>query len=935
MSTSSKSPSESLRRASEELLECLHTGQQASLSDFQERHPELGENLAKLFQNTIRIRDSAESLELSPVSFRRRIGDYRIVRELGRGGMGVVYEAEQESLARRVALKIVPPSVTYDSPSLERFRREARAAARLHHTNIVPVHEVGQDGDICFYAMQYIQGQSLEQWIEQRTKLSEGEERETASDYRGVARWAHQVATALAYAHERGIVHRDIKPSNLLLDPSGIVWITDFGLAKSIGDDHTQAGELMGTVRYMAPERFAGQGDHRADIYSLGVTLYELLLLRPAYSASDHVQAMDEVRRTDPPAPRKIDPHLPRDLEVIVLKAIDKDPSRRYQSAAELAEDLRRFLADEPILARPVSSMQRLVRAARRNPKLARMIYLVIGLGLTLIIGAIASAISFHRLAEQQRLQAEIARLAEKDAKAAHLLADGQTQTAQEISTFLLGLLDEADPLGLSGVGFGKRKLGDQRRTPLEMLDQCADKLKTALRDRPLVRAALLDKVGAVYVSFGQLQKAKTHLDEALAIRRETLPANHVDLAETWHHVGYLNHAQLRFEQAENAYRNALKARQEVLGEEHALTAQTMIHLGFLYALDSEFKDGESLLRRALEIQARNHGKKSREYGMALVALGQWYLRRNEIPKVLPLVADGQALLNELGDEKKLGTAINDFIQGQLARHLKLPKVAASRYLSALAIGEPWLGETHFFAVMARNELGLLYLQDLNDDAKAEEQFRIVLARLKGIGAEYEHSAGGVAMQLGRALRNQNRFDEAEPVLQQAAQIMREHGGDLGRCLHILGEVQFRNNKPKEAETSLEEAVAARKRRSGENKYWYGRALDYYVVILLHQQKTEKAREALWRNLPDLDQNTAADPEFYFWHACRRARLYTLLPNETQRLREELLGEAIQSLELAIQVGFKDAKAMNAYTPPVLRSHPAFGPLLARIETSK
>jgi serine/threonine protein kinase len=189
--------------------------------------------------------------------------------------------------------------------------------------------------------------------------------------FRSVARIGHQVAEALAYAHDRGVVHRDIKPSNLLLDAAGVVWVTDFGLAKTDEEGLTRTGDILGTIRYMAPERFRGACDARADIYALGLTLYELALLRPAFESPDRLKLIEQVRHQEPTRPRSIDPRIPRDLETIVLKAIDKDPQRRYSTAAALGEDLQRFVEDRPIRARRVSAAERLLRWGRRNKLVA------------------------------------------------------------------------------------------------------------------------------------------------------------------------------------------------------------------------------------------------------------------------------------------------------------------------------------------------------------------------------------------------------------------------------------------------------------------------------------------------------------------------------------------------------------------------------------
>jgi hypothetical protein len=238
--------------------------------------------------------------------------------------------------------------------------------------------------------------------------------------FRGAARIGRQAADALAYAHARGVIHRDIKPSNLLLDTEGMIWITDFGLAKVEEDGLTQTGDLLGTLRYMAPERFRGQGDARADIYALGLTLYELMLLRPAFAAADRLHLVDQVKNVEPHRPRTVDPRIPRDLETIVLKAIDKDPRRRYQAAAELGEDLRRFLDGEPIGARPVGRLERAWKWAMRRK-------LVAGLGITLLLAGLAllglGTVSYVRInraldeAREERRRAVRAGAQEADAR--------------------------------------------------------------------------------------------------------------------------------------------------------------------------------------------------------------------------------------------------------------------------------------------------------------------------------------------------------------------------------------------------------------------------------------------------------------------------------------------------------------------------------------
>ncbi len=393
-------------------------GEQPTIDEYCEKHPQLAKEIRDLFPALVVIEDlqpaSCELPELSgqkaspegAVDIPEKIGDYRIIGELGRGGMGVVYEAVQESLGRRVALKVLPHQSHLLSHSRLRFQQEARAAAKMHHTNIVPIFEVGEDGNHVFYAMQLILGRSLDHVIEElkyagsgthveklvqppsnagaapsgsnhsassiiREGLNDSSSSKRRHFYRSVAKIGMQVADALAYAHARGVIHRDIKPSNLLLDAEGVVWVTDFGLAKIEDEGLTQTGDFLGTLRYMSPERFRGKCDVRADIYALGLTLYELLLQRPAFEASDRLKLIQWINESTPVNPRLVDSRIPRDLETIILKSIEKEPKRRYNSAKSLEQDLGRFLSDEPIQARRISMAEQAVRWARRNKGVA------------------------------------------------------------------------------------------------------------------------------------------------------------------------------------------------------------------------------------------------------------------------------------------------------------------------------------------------------------------------------------------------------------------------------------------------------------------------------------------------------------------------------------------------------------------------------------
>lgn len=442
----------------EQFLAEVNAGRRPSIDSYLQRFPELAEELREVLEACALINEAdpnEEELE-PPISEAAgtRVGEYVILGEIGRGGMGVVYEAEQESLGRRVALKLIQQSYAKDAEARERFRREARAAARLHHTNIVPVFEVGETESGSFYAMQFINGRGLDEVRRElasetssdtntarsatqpaskpATRSSSGEIHKaaqslsgsnnsasllsssnsrvssatrTATLARAVADIGRQTADALAHAHTRGIIHRDIKPSNLILDEQGTVWVTDFGLAKVEDDDLTRSGAILGTLRYMSPERFQHECDERGDIYGLGISLYELLTVRDAFQSNDRVQLMARIQHDEPITPRQINSDIPKDLETIILKAIQKEPGRRYQSASEMATDLRLFLADRAITARRDTPVERLVRWSRRNKGLAASIAIIFVL-LTVVAAGSLYLANYERSRRQDAILA-------------------------------------------------------------------------------------------------------------------------------------------------------------------------------------------------------------------------------------------------------------------------------------------------------------------------------------------------------------------------------------------------------------------------------------------------------------------------------------------------------------------------------------------------
>ncbi|HMP80506.1 MAG TPA: serine/threonine-protein kinase [Pirellulaceae bacterium] len=449
-------------QAAREYLAILESGHAPDRELFLSRHPELAETLNECFDG-IELAHAMKPAPLSMLQPAAPLGDFQIVREIARGGMGIVYEAIQLSLGRRVALKVLPFAAGLDERQLQRFKIEAHAAAQLHHTHIVPIYAVGSDRGVHYYAMQLIDGQSLSdllaEWRQTRVSTTPtdrtshvkgpleegetlaGEKSATVTNRKTRWRWAAQlmadVADALEFAHAAGVIHRDVKPANILVNDKGRAWIADFGLAHvATNASLTRSGELVGTLRYMSPEQAMGgqaQVDHRADIYSLGATLYELVNLTPIFPAEDRAALLYQILHDEPQPLRKIDRTIPVELETIVLKALSKSPSDRYVTAAEFAEDLRRFLSERPILARRPTWPDRIRKWLRRHPALVATAAMMLAIG---TIGlAIATAVVWREQKLTQRSlerERERAQEAESRFEMARRVADELIQLAED-----------------------------------------------------------------------------------------------------------------------------------------------------------------------------------------------------------------------------------------------------------------------------------------------------------------------------------------------------------------------------------------------------------------------------------------------------------------------------------------------------------------------
>jgi tRNA A-37 threonylcarbamoyl transferase component Bud32 len=505
-----------------------------------EQHPQLRELLEPLLEG------GGEGTPRTAIAAHAQIGDYRLIEPIGRGGMGEVWEAEQLSLPRRVALKLFRGARFANVQALERFRREARAGARLQHPNVVAVYGVGEQHDVHYIAQELIPTR--------RTLANLLQEQRTLPVPRP-AYWLEtaelfaRIADALQQAHAQGVIHRDIKPSNVLLTSDGTPKVADFGIAWIEGElELSRTGDLTGSPFYMSPEQAAARPrniDARSDVFSLGATLYEALSFVRPFDGDTITQVLNKILLEDPLDPRARRSTCPRELAVICLKMLEKDPARRFTSMQQVADDLRRFVRHEPILAQPSSAWTLAAKWTRRHPVLAMSGALLVASsivfyfqrGQALVLAREAQyqtgvAIDEGKRADEQRTLAEAGRaeaerqeqLAEAqklEAQAQREIAERKAEETRRVNAFLMEIFAATDPGRARG----------SEPTARDLLERGAQRLETELLDQPLVRASLYDTIGRTMLSLGDDARAQELLERGLALRVEAGAGDSLDAA--------------------------------------------------------------------------------------------------------------------------------------------------------------------------------------------------------------------------------------------------------------------------------------------------------------------------------------------------------------------------------------------------------------------
>lgn len=643
----------------------------------------------------------------------RELGDYRLIRELGRGGMGSVWEAEQLSLGRRVALKLLHPLVGLSPRASTRFHQEAEVTARLEHPHIVRVFAAGDADGVPYIAQELVpEGRTLEREIRE----DDLDAALPSGAFRDLARRFAELAEGLAVAHEAGVVHRDIKPGNVLVHGEQLK-LTDFGLARVLDDPSlSMSGELLGTPAYMSPEQVSGARDlgPASDQFSLGATLYEALTLQRPFPGDTREQIAQRIRQDEPVDPQKLRSRVPRDLATICMRMLRKQPSERYRGVQAAAADLRAFVDGRPIQARPLSGVARAWLWLRRRPSVAAML----GVTVVAFVAVTMLAISANRGWRQAEVEAGI--------------AAQQRDTAQGIEEFLLGVFARMSPGREFDPETPGRALLDAAEADLAEQEGNAD---AGLARSPVVRAGLWMSLGSLEASLGENEKAETFLRRALAMHEEHVGIADQRTLKAHNQLAELLVRRAKYEEAEQHYLAAQRGHDELYGPTSPEALENQGNLAFLYWRQERLDEAEPLLRASLRGTEQRWGSDHFHAWSARNNLGALLIAREDGAAAEPLMREvvaariaehGQTAPPTLSARTLLVSAIRQQ-EGREAEALPLAR-------QLLADTELTYGPQHPTTAHAQHSLGVL-LATIGEPEEAsqwlERAWRIRIDRLR------------------------------------------------------------------------------------------------------------------------------------------------------------------------------------------------------------
>jgi tetratricopeptide (TPR) repeat protein len=751
------------------------------------------------------------------------IGGYKILDVLGEGGMGVVYRAQQENPRRTVALKVIKPGVN-SREMLKRFEHEGQVLGWLQHPGIAQIFEAGTAdtglGPQPFFAMELIQGQPLTDYARARGLA-----------LRQRLDMMVKVCDAVHHAHQKGVIHRDLKPGNILVNEAGQPKVVDFGVARAIDADirtttlQTDVGQLIGTLAYMSPEQVAGdsrQLDTRSDVYALGVICYELLTGRVPHEVSKKTipQAARQIAEEDPKSLSSIDKTFRGDVDTIVAKALEKDKDRRYSSASDLAEDLRRYLADQPIAARPPTTAYQLRKFARRNKALVAGVAIAF---VTLVVALVQvtlernRAVVAERIAEQRRAEAE-----EEAAK------------ARVMNAFMERTLSAVDPTQTLGRDVSFRVF----------LDLAAERVESELGDQPEVQASVYNTLGRTYRNLGFLAESESHLRRALEQCRKLPGGPHSRELNIMNDLALTLQAQGKLADAEPLFRQVLGARRRTLGEEHEGTILAINNLGWLLKSRGRYEDARKLFDQALALRRKVSGVEHEETLRTMVNLSAVLRRLGRMQEAEELSTEAIMTSERVLGENHPMTlyAMSDRVW--LLRYTNRIAEAEATARRTLDLSRQVLGEDHPSALHAMNNLAVI-LSDLRKVDEAEIlQRKTFTARRRLLGEEHPDTLASMN-NLAVLLYKRRKYAEAETLYAQVLEARRrvlgeEHPEVLSAMFNLA--LAFREQrKLEEAEPLFVEVLAAERRVLGDDHPSTVNCMTALAALYMKQDRHDKS----------------------------------------------------------------------------------------------
>jgi tetratricopeptide (TPR) repeat protein/predicted Ser/Thr protein kinase len=736
----------------------------------------------------VAARDLAKSLEPSRPSHPAAIGHYRIIRLVGEGGMGTVYEAEQEEPRRIVALKVIKLGLATPD-RMRRFKQESQALARLQHPGIAQIYESNTAdtgfGPQPYFAMEFILGLHLKQYAEVH-QLNTRERLVLMI----------KICEAVYHAHQRGLIHRDLKPGNILVDETGQPKILDFGVARITeadtqeGDAHptmqTGLGQIVGTLAYMSPEQVLGdplEVDTRSDVYSLGVILYELLSGRPPYEVNHRQlpEAVQTIREEEPASLSSISRNYRGDIETLVRKALEKDKTRRYASAADLGKDIQRYLNDEPIAARPPSASYQLQKFARRHRGLMAGIAAVFVALLAGFAVSTSEAIRANRAGQAARSERDRAVAAEASAVQERnravkekKRADDESATAKAVNDFLQNdLLAQAGSSAQAGSGTKP----DPDLKVRTALDRAAAGIVRKFDKQPLVEASIRQTIGNAYVDLGIYPEARNHIEISLNLRRRLLGEDHPDTVSALSDLAILYRDEGQYAQAEPLASKVFEIRRRLLGEQNPDTLDSMNALGLLYRYEGKSAQAEALLRKVLEIRQRISGEDAPATLFAMNNLGFVYQVEGKYPQAEAVLSKLLEIRQRIsGQEHPYTLFATDNVAIVYYRQRKYA-LAESLFAKNLEIRRHVLGEKHPDTLDTMNNLGAVYRAE-GKFPQAEMLLSQVLETKRRVLGE-EHPSTLISMlNVAVLLGYKGEYSKAEPLMVRAVELQRRVLGE-------------------------------------------------------------------------------------------------------------------------------------------------------------